>query len=156
AVPLPADLEPCMTISATLTLEEAGARPWDVLVVGAGPAGALAAHGLARRGLAVLLVDKAGFPRWKVCGGSLHVAALATLEQAGLGELVGQSGAVSLADVRVAAGRRHAILPLPGGAALSREALDAALVRAALAVGSHFLPETQAKTTIADTDCRGV
>src|SRR5438045_3051117 len=40
----------------------------DVLVVGAGPAGSAAAYHLARRGVDVLLVDKAVFPREKVCG----------------------------------------------------------------------------------------
>jgi menaquinone-9 beta-reductase len=40
----------------------------DVLVVGAGPGGSAAAYHLARRGVDVLLVDKAVFPRDKVCG----------------------------------------------------------------------------------------
>jgi len=65
---------------------------WDV-VVGAGLAGALAAHGLARRGVRVLLVEQRLFPRWKVCGACLSPQALAALDGAGLaGLVVGQGG----------------------------------------------------------------
>ena len=44
---------------------------FDVLVVGAGPAGSTAAYRLAREGASVLLVDRARFPRDKPCGGGL-------------------------------------------------------------------------------------
>ena len=40
----------------------------DVLVVGAGPGGAAAAYHLARHGVDVTVIDKAVFPRDKVCG----------------------------------------------------------------------------------------
>jgi geranylgeranyl reductase family protein len=43
----------------------------DVLVVGAGPGGSATAFHLASRGVDVLLVDKAIFPREKVCGDGL-------------------------------------------------------------------------------------
>jgi geranylgeranyl reductase family protein len=49
---------------------------FDVLVVGAGPAGAATAIHLARAGAGVLLVDKASFPRDKPCGGGLTGRAL--------------------------------------------------------------------------------
>ena len=50
-----------------------------MLVVGAGPAGSAAAIHLARGGARVLLVDKAGFPRDKPCGGGLTGRALRAL-----------------------------------------------------------------------------
>src|SRR5437773_10587405 len=43
-------------------------RPFDAVVVGAGPAGSIAALVLARGGARVALADKASFPRDKACG----------------------------------------------------------------------------------------
>ena len=58
-------------------------KTWDVAVVGAGPAGSVAACLLARRGLDVLLLDQARFPRAKACGGCLNRSTLARLAAAG-------------------------------------------------------------------------
>ena len=44
---------------------------WDVVVVGAGPAGASAAHAAAVTGRRVLLLEKAELPRYKTCGGGI-------------------------------------------------------------------------------------
>ena len=49
---------------------------YDVIVVGAGPAGSTAASILAERNLSVLLLDKDVFPRWKPCGGGLTIKTL--------------------------------------------------------------------------------
>lgn len=43
----------------------------DVIICGAGPAGASAALSLANSGLSVVLLDKASFPRDKICGDAL-------------------------------------------------------------------------------------
>ena len=131
-------------MAPTLELQEAAERLWDVVVVGAGPAGALAARELARQRVAVLLVDKASFPRWKVCGSCLNLRALAALEAVGLDGLTERLGAVPLERVLLAAGGRQALVGLPGGSALSRESFDAALVEAAIQAGSAFLPQTPA------------
>jgi geranylgeranyl reductase family protein len=58
----------------------------DVIVVGAGPAGASAAYFLAGAGVDVLLVDQEVFPREKVCGDGLASRALVVLERMGLGD----------------------------------------------------------------------
>lgn len=131
-------------IPATLTPDAATRRDWDVVVVGAGPAGSLAARELARGKAAVLLVDKATFPRWKVCGCCLNGRALGVLRAVGLDGLPRELGAVPLGRFRLASGGRRVELPLAGGVALSREALDAGLVRAAIRSGVAFLPQTQA------------
>jgi len=56
----------------------------DVLVVGAGPAGSAAAYHLARRGVDVLVVDRATFPREKVCGDGLTPYGVRALQRMGI------------------------------------------------------------------------
>ncbi|MHA7958764.1 geranylgeranyl reductase family protein [Streptomyces sp. L500] len=51
--------------------EAAGESVWDVVVVGAGPAGASAARAAASEGRRVLLLEKAELPRYKTCGGGI-------------------------------------------------------------------------------------
>lgn len=133
-----------MTITATTDLAAASRRIWDAAVVGAGPAGTMAARELARLGRDVLLIDRASFPRWKVCGCCLNGHALATLRGAGLESRIERSGAVPLKSIRLASGGRVADVPLSGSLALSREAFDAALVQAAIEDGVAFLPQTWA------------
>jgi menaquinone-9 beta-reductase len=58
----------------------------DVVVVGAGPAGAAAAAWAARAGSDVLVIDSASFPRDKACGDGLTPRAVAELERLGLGD----------------------------------------------------------------------
>jgi len=52
---------------------------WDAIVVGAGPAGCAAAYDLATAGRAVLLLDRAEFPRHKACAGGLTRKSLRAL-----------------------------------------------------------------------------
>jgi flavin-dependent dehydrogenase len=117
---------------------------WDVIVLGAGPAGALAAHQLARHRLRVLLVEKRAFPRWKVCGTCLNGVALRALEQAGLGDLVDRLGGVPLVRLRLGLQGHQAELALPLGRSLSRGRLDLALSEAAVAAGTVLRPQTEA------------
>ncbi|MCL4693511.1 MAG: FAD-dependent monooxygenase, partial [Candidatus Hydrogenedentes bacterium] len=131
-------------VPQTIDLAGAERTSWDVVIVGAGCAGALAAREVARSGLSVLLVDKAAFPRWKVCGCCLNVRAQDALRAAGLSPLLSECNAVPIDSLRLAAGGRVATVPLPGYASLSREALDAALVQSAIEAGCQFLPRTRA------------
>lgn len=136
-----------------LSLNQATDHLWDAIVIGAGPAGALAARELARKGATVLLVDKAEFPRWKVCGCCINGLALTTLKQVGLGDLLRQQGAVPLTQIRLAYGSAQAGLPLQNGMALSREALDLALIKEAIKAGACFLPSTESICEPLDPDC---
>ena len=52
---------------------------YDVIVVGAGPAGSTTAYRLARAGARVCLLDRARFPRDKPCGGGLTLRAVREL-----------------------------------------------------------------------------
>jgi flavin-dependent dehydrogenase len=143
-------------ISATLDLKEASRQLWDVIVVGAGPAGAFAAHQLARRKVKVLLVDKLSFPRWKVCGCCLNGQALSILQSGGMGPLVESLEGVPVQQIVLASGGRQAILPLPSEMVLSREAFDAGLIQAAKTAGTDFLPETYAHLGLAHSGSREV
>ncbi len=57
---------------------------YDVVIVGAGPAGATAAFYLAKHGVHVVLLDKAIFPREKTCGDGLTPRAVSVLDDLGL------------------------------------------------------------------------
>ncbi len=145
AVPVSIDVGPPMMVTPTLTLREATQHIWDVIVIGAGPAGALAARGSTRTGLSVLLVDKFSFPRRKVCGCCINERSLSVLRAVGLESVTTSLGAVRLRELRLAANGCHAKIPLTFGVALSRDALDAALVEAAIASGASFLASTTAR-----------
>lgn len=54
-------------------------QTWDVVVVGGGPAGCAAAYDLVQAGKRVLLLDKATFPRHKLCAGGLTIKSLKRL-----------------------------------------------------------------------------
>jgi geranylgeranyl reductase family protein len=124
----------------------AGAEPVvaDVAVVGAGPAGAAAAIELARAGRAVVVLDKATFPRDKICGDGLTTGALRLLEDLGLDPATVPSWQpVDDVVVRSPSGY-EATFPLPRGqglyAAVARRAdLDAALVDVARAAGARVV-----------------
>lgn len=52
---------------------------YDVIIVGAGPAGSLMGYELVKQGLKVLLIEKESLPRYKACGGGLTRRALKAL-----------------------------------------------------------------------------
>lgn len=61
-------------------------RERDVIIVGAGPAGAMTATILAQRGYDVLLLDRNDFPRDKTCGDGIPSGALSRLFELGMRE----------------------------------------------------------------------
>jgi len=58
----------------------AGARTWDALVIGAGPAGARAAPQLSAAGASTLLLEKQSPPRYQACGGGVPARTLRLLD----------------------------------------------------------------------------
>ena len=60
---------------------------YDAIVIGAGPAGAVAAHDLAKGGLTVALIEKHTLPRHKTCGGGVPTLTKNLLSLAEMGEV---------------------------------------------------------------------
>lgn len=114
----------------------------DVLVIGGGPAGAAAAVTLARAGRDVVVVDKARFPREKICGDGLTAGALPLLEELGVEAASVPSWRV-VTDVVIAPPTgRPAAFAFPRGrgayaVAARRSELDAAVLDAARAAGAQ-------------------
>jgi flavin-dependent dehydrogenase len=130
-------------LNATIDVTAAAARAWDVVVLGAGPAGSGAAREAARSGWSVLLVDRAAFPRDKVCGCCVSAAGRRVLADAGLDDVL--AGASPLDRFELRAGGRRAVLRPPASAALDRGTLDTRLARHAIDAGAAFLPATAAR-----------
>ncbi len=124
-------------------------RYWDVIVVGAGPAGSTTSLLLARAGASVLLLDRARFPRDKACSEYLSPATTPILERLGAGVLAAIEGAahaklygmkvVAPSGVvmcgRFASDHGH-VPPRPYSFALSRAIFDTILLRAAVREGA--------------------
>jgi geranylgeranyl reductase family protein len=121
----------------------------DAIVVGAGPAGAATATHLARAGIDVLLVDRARFPRDKICGDFVGPVALAELELLGVDRL-GTFTATNV--VRRAAvhldGRQIVERPFPTGhgfapygRVIPRMGFDAWVVEAAERAGARIVED---------------
>lgn len=108
----------------------------DVAVAGGGPAGAACALALARAGLEVTLIERAVFPRRKICGEYLNGGAVAALDRLGLGPAV-RARASALRGVRLVPPRAPAVeLPFGHGAlACDRTVLDALILDAAVEAG---------------------
>src|SRR3990172_11546859 len=81
---------------------EDGMNP-DVVIVGAGPAGSATAILLAERGFTVMLLDKAAFPRPKICGEYLSPEASRLLDRLGGLKDVDAAGAPPLSGLRIIA-----------------------------------------------------
>lgn len=133
----------------------------DVLVVGAGPAGASAAFWLARAGLRVTVVDRARFPRTKACAEYLSPQASRLLHAMGVLEQVERAGAAQLTGMRIRApngaqfeGRFLAAHGYRGfrdrGLAIPRYDLDAILLAAARDAGARVLEEWRVSDLLRD------
>lgn len=128
----------------------------DVIVVGAGPAGASAAYHCASAGLDVLLLEKASFPRDKVCGDGLTPRAVAELVRMGV-PMREQDGWIRNRGLRVVGGGHRLELPWPElssypsyGLARARTTLDQTLAEHARAAGAKLLESTAVTRPVRD------
>jgi len=139
----------------------------DVVVVGGGPAGAASAVFLAARGFQVTLIDRARFPRDKVCGEFISPAADELLSEMGVLSAIENASPVRLKGVSIAAyGERPLKVDYPperpGGRpmtslSLPRRVLDGLLVERAREAGVTVLEGHGASDfLIRDGAARGV
>src|SRR5436309_10108606 len=114
---------------------------WDAVIAGAGPAGALAATILARSGARVLVVDRARFPRDKLCGDSLNPGTINLLRRLNLSSWIETHG-LPIEGMRLsgpAGGRAEGRYPrgLLGRTAMRRD-FDQWLIGEAVRAGAQF------------------
>lgn len=117
-------------------------RPYEVIIIGAGPAGATLAFQLASRGIKTLVIDRSAFPRYKCCGGGLTVKA-AQLLDIDITSLVDDS--ITGATVTFKGDHTfHGDSPTPIMYTLMREKFDHALVARAREAGAEVLEGAEA------------
>ena len=128
-----------------------------MVVVGAGPAGSTAALALARAGKRVALLDRATFPRPKICGNCINPSAWKVWAKLGLTESFRALPHCELAGFIIECESRPLYRenfqpPTVGPRAVSREVLDDWLRREGEAAGVEFFPNT----TVAGVDPEGI
>ncbi len=126
-------------------------REFDVVIVGAGPAGSTLAQRLARDGFHVALVEHQRFPRFKACGEFMSPECLPMLSDLGVADELRRLGASEVRGMilhgygRRAVGRFSDVgsvrAPQLHGWAIRREIFDAVLLDSALRTGGVELFE---------------
>jgi geranylgeranyl reductase family protein len=81
----------------------------DVIVVGAGPAGAVSAMALAQKGYDVLVLDRQPFPRDKICGDAVPAGAIDLLYSLGMEEKIRAAGFYHIDKIRLVSPKGHAM-----------------------------------------------
>jgi flavin-dependent dehydrogenase len=125
----------------------------DVLIVGAGPAGAVAATILARAGARVRLLDRAIFPRDKLCGDTINPGTVAILKRLQLAAALDRCS-LPIAGMRVS-GHNGVVVEgrYPAGAvgrAVLRRHLDWMLLQDAMAAGAQLEPGVPVRRAIVE------
>src|SRR5688572_27943232 len=125
----------------------------DYLIAGAGPAGTIAATVLARKGVRVGLVDRARFPRDKLCGDTVNPGTLALLRRLGLAGGLEKRG-LAIDGMLVTGGDGVAVQRrypdgLQGRSLLRRE-MDWSLLQLAIPAVAQYDPWTTGRRPVID------
>jgi flavin-dependent dehydrogenase len=116
----------------------------DVIVAGGGPAGCVAAIILARAGVRVRLLERATFPRDKLCGDTLNPGAIALLARLGLGPADDGLAIHGMLVTGPGAVRAEGWYPAGViGRAIRRSQLDARLLQSAADAGVNVLEQAR-------------
>jgi flavin-dependent dehydrogenase len=131
----------------------------DVLIVGAGPAGAIAGLVAARAGARVRIVDRATFPRDKLCGDTVNPGTMAVLRRLGLSAEI-ERGGLRVGGMILTGERGVSVEGRypegDSGYAMVRRALDSVLLTHAVAAGCEFEPGVAVQRVVADESGRRV
>jgi len=122
----------------------------DVIIIGAGPAGCVAATVLARAAFNVILIEQSRFPRDKVCGECLSALGIDVISRCDLRDVIQQHHPIPLerSCLYAADGTRVEVrLPRPMWG-LSREVMDTALLSTAKVAGVHIRQPSRAEKII--------
>jgi flavin-dependent dehydrogenase len=117
----------------------------EAVVIGAGPAGAVAACLLARAGIDTTLIERSSFPRPKLCGGCLAQSGFDRLQSCDLALLPSLESAPVINQLDLHSGVRSLSLRLPCYRVVDRARFDQDLVSASVRAGVRFFPETTAQ-----------
>jgi len=142
-------------MSNLAALADIAQQAWDAVVIGAGPAGGLAACLLAKRGFKTLLIERSRWPRHKACGGCVNAQALAILNTHGLDVPILAAGS-TVDRILLKTQTRSIEAAIPQGLAVSRDEMDRRLVDMFTSRGGLFLCETTATIEPDITELRRV
>ncbi len=137
------------------SLDTIAKQPWDAIVIGAGPAGGLAANLLSKRGYRTLLVEKSRWPRDKTCGGCVNARAMEILQSHDLAGDIIRAGTV-VDRVQLRTKTRCIDAEIPEGLAIGRREMDSLLVDAFTRSGGTFLCDATATIATASAAHRSV
>ncbi len=126
------------------------AGKFDAIVIGAGPAGSATAIRMARAGRRVALVERAAFPRRKVCGEFMSATNLGLLDEIGIGSVWRAAAGPEIRRIGLFARERLVTAAMPPsvsggyGRALGRDRLDLLLSACARDAGATLFQPWQA------------
>lgn len=134
-------------------------KSYDAIIVGAGPAGGSTAFFLAKAGLNVAVIERAEYPRRKVCGEFVSATTFPILDTIGIGDAARSGGGPPVSRLGVCGREAIVTAPMPvpnsgsgAGRTVHRDLLDAMLLEAARNRGAEVYQPWKAVGLETDSD----